>query len=309
MHFEILLNPTGASGNAWKVWRKTEPLIRASGNTYTLHCSTKEHGIGQLCTELTSRGEETLLIVIGGDGTHNEAVNGIADFEHTSYGLIPCGTGNDLVRDMALPKKMEDLVRRILDGEVKRVSDVGELAFTNEDGSVIKRRFNISSDIGFGAATCAIVNGSKLKPFLNRLHMGRLCYMIKAIKVCFTAAPTPVKITCNGKTRLYRKCLCAVVMNHSHEGGGLRFCPHADCTDGKLDLCIGNGLTHIGFLRMLPLAFKGEHLKLKGVYEERSEVITMTSEQPLWVHTDGEVIGKSRRVEMRIIPEKLKLLV
>ena len=98
-------------------------------------------------------------------------------------------------------------------------------------------------------------------------------------------------------------------MNHCHEGGGLKFCPNADFTDGRLDLCIGNGLSHLEFLNMLPHAYKGTHLKLRGVYEECSEHIVMTAEQPLWVHTDGEVIGKARRVEMRIIPEKLRLMV
>ncbi len=309
MHFDILVNPAGASGHAWKTWLRVESILKQKEISYTLHCSEQELGIGQICRELTSRGEETALIVIGGDGTQNEAINGIADFERTRCGMIPCGTGNDLVRDMELPADLEELLSRMLDGTVKRVSDVGELIFYGDDGSVTRRRFNISSDVGFGAATCELVNRSRLKPFLNRFGLGRLCYPLKAVRVCFTAKPTPVRITCNGRTRLYRKCLCAIAMNHAHEGGGLKFCPNADFADGKLDLCIGNGLGHLEFMRMLPLAFKGEHLKLRGVYEERSEHIVMMSEQPLWVHTDGEVIGRTTHAEMRIIPEKLRLIV
>ncbi|SDA15880.1 lipid kinase, YegS/Rv2252/BmrU family [Ruminococcus sp. YE71] len=309
MHFEILVNPTGASGKAWKKWLAVEPLFRSGDCTYTLRRSEKEYGIEEMCRELTSRGEETALVVIGGDGTQNEAVNGIVDFERTKYGFIPCGTGNDMVRDMGLPSDTEELVRRMLDGTVKREADVGELTFRCEDGSVIKRRFNISSDVGFGAATCELVNRSRLKPILNRFGLGRLIYIIKAIRVCFTARPSAVTITCGGKTKRYKKCLCAVAMNHCHEGGGLKFCPDADYADGQLDLCIGNGLSHPEFVMMLPKALKGKHLSMRGVYSERAEHIAMRSDEPLWVHTDGEVIGRSRSVEMRILGSKLKMLV
>ena len=309
MHFEIFVNPAGASGKAWKVWQRAEGVCRSSDCTYTLHCSEPEYGIEEMLAEVTSRGEETAIIVIGGDGTQNEAVNGIRDFGRTRYGFIPCGTGNDMMRDMGLPAGSGELIRRMLDGTVKREIDVGELTFYCEDGEVIRRRFNISSDVGFGAATCELVNRSKIKPLLNRFGLGRLSYLIEAVRVCFTAKPVAVKISCGGRTRLYRKCLCAIAMNHCHEGGGLKFCPNADFTDGRLDLCIGNGLSHLEFLNMLPHAYKGTHLKLRGVYEECSEHIVMTAEQPLWVHTDGEVIGKARRVEMRIIPEKLRLMV
>lgn len=309
MTFDIVLNPAGASGGAKKLWQTLEPAFKASGREYRLHCSAPDKGIEDICRELTSRGEETALIVIGGDGSFNEAVNGIADFGRTAFGFIPCGTGNDMQRDMGLPGDSRELLKRMLDGEVKRCADIGETTFHGEDGSVKVRRFNISSDIGFGAATCALVNESKLKPLLNRIGLGRAVYLVEAIRVCFTAKPAAVKLTCGGRTRLYKKCLCAIVMNHCHEGGGFKFCPNADFTDGKLDICVGNGLNKPEFLRMLPFAYRGTHLKLRGIFEQRAESVVMTADTPLWVHTDGEVLGRSTRVEIRMLPEKLRLLV
>ncbi len=307
MLLNVIVNPAGASGRAWKLWKRLEPLF--SGSEFRLHTSTKERGIEDICRELTSTGEETALVVIGGDGTLNEAINGIADLELTRFGFVPCGTGNDMERDMALPKTKEDIVRRLLDGEVKRLSDIGELTYTDENGGVHKRLFNISSDIGFGAATCAFADRSRLKPLLNRLGLGKLIYLVGAVKVCLTAKPARVKITANGRTRLYKRCLCAIAMNHCYEGGGFKFCPHADFGDGKLDLCIGNGLAVPEFFHMLPLAYKGSHLKLRGVYEERADCIEMSSDIPLWVHTDGEVPGKTKKVKMKMIPKKLRLIV
>ena len=305
--FHIVLNPAGASGKAESVWKAVEPMFRRE--EYELHRSDKNKSIGDICRELTyGISEEVKLVVIGGDGTLNEAVNGISDFKNTAFGFIPCGTGNDMQRDMALPSSRKALVARILEGKVRRSSDIGELTFYGENG-IIRRRFNISSDIGFGAATCAYADKSRLKPVLNRLGLGRLIYLVGAVKVCYTAKPAQVTVICNGKKRLYRRCLSAIVMNHCHEGGGFKFCPDADFSDGKLDVCLGNGITKPGYLRLLPHAYLGKHLKLRGVYTKRFEKITMMSDIPLWAHTDGEVLGMTKKVTMRVIPEKLRLIV
>ena len=308
MHFDMILNPAGASGKTEKLWGKYERLFKKSGNEYTLHKSTKEKGIGDIVRELTSSGVERRLVVIGGDGTLNEALNGIADFEHTALGFIPCGTGNDMQRDMSLPKSKKALVKRMLDGEVKRTADVGELTFFGEEG-VKKRRFNISSDIGFGAATCAYADKSPLKPILNRLGLGRLIYLVHAVRVCFTAKPADIVIRYDGKGKRYKKCLSAIAMNHCHEGGGFKFCPDADFDDGLLDVVVGTGLSKLSFLRMLSLAYKGRHLSVRGIYSHRAKVVEMISDKPLWAHTDGEVLGQTRHVIMRITGEKLRLIV
>ncbi|MCR5123361.1 MAG: hypothetical protein K6B74_13195, partial [Ruminococcus sp.] len=222
-------------------------------------------------------------------------------------------TGNDLQRDMNSPTERSQLVGRMLDGEIKRSSDIGELTIldrTNEARAVkpVSRRFNISCDVGFGAATCAFANNSRIKPLLNYLGIGRAIYLIEAVRVCFTSEPNVVTVISRNEKRVYKKCLCAIAMNHQHEGGGFRFCPNADFTDGKIDLVVGNGLSHLEFLKMLPLAYLGKHLKLRGIHSSRTSEVFIRSRRPIWVHTDGEVMGMVRKVRIRILPEKLNLL-
>ena len=307
MDFQIVLNPAGASGKARITWEEIEPVFKAHGCSYTVHTSTEKETIGDICRRLTSKGEPVNIIMIGGDGSSNDAVNGIADFANTRIGFVPCGTGNDMQRDMHAPKDCTALVKTMLDGKTKRTADIGELTIL--DGKKpVKRRFNISCDVGFGAETCAFANNSRIKPILNYFGIGRAIYLIEAIRVCFTSETNVVTISCGGKRRVYKKCICAIGMNHQHEGGGFRFCPNADFSDGKLDLVIGNGLSKLEFLRMLPLAYMGRHMKLRGIYSERAEEIHIKSRHPIWVHTDGEVMGMVRKVRMRILPEKLNLL-
>ena len=111
MKFHVVLNPAGASGGAAKLWKKVKPSFENGGCTYQLHCSSPRHGIEEICREITSGGEDAALVIIGGDGSVNEAVNGIADLEHTALGFIPCGTGNDMRRDMDIPLNSSGLPR------------------------------------------------------------------------------------------------------------------------------------------------------------------------------------------------------
>lgn len=307
MKFEIIVNPASASGKALLTWKEIKPVLDSNGCNYALHISTPTEGITEICRKLTSQGKKVNIIVIGGDGTSNEAVNGIVDIKNTSIGFVQCGTGNDLQRDMNIPVSRRELVSRMLDGKVKRTADIGEL--TVLDGKKpFSRRFNISCDIGAGAATCAYVNKSRIKPLLNFLGAGQLIYHIEALKVCFTLKPSKILVACNGRKRLYKKSLLVVGMNHKNEGGGCRFCPDADFDDGKLDFCIANNISHLGFLRVLLNITKGSHVKFKGIHMERTDKIRIRSESPMWIHTDGEVIGKVKNVKMRILPEKLNLL-
>ena len=160
-----------------------------------------------------------------------------------------------------------------------------------------------------GAAACAFADRSKLKPVLNKLGLGKLIYLVGALKVCFGTKPACVRISYGGKTRVFKKCLCAIVMNHAYEGGGFKFCPDADFCDGKLDICVGNGISKPAFLKVLPLAYKGMHKEKRGIFLDRAQSFSMTSDIPLWAHTDGEVLGMTRKVYMRLTGEKLNLIV
>ncbi|MBR6394322.1 MAG: YegS/Rv2252/BmrU family lipid kinase [Ruminococcus sp.] len=307
MHFDIVVNPAGASGKAWTLWEELKPLFDDADCEYTLYKSTLTEGIESICNKITKDKKGVRLVVIGGDGTLNEAVNGIADFSETMFGFIQCGTGNDMSRDMELPDDKKELAKRILDGTVNRCSDVGELVF-EDNGKRRSRLFNISSDIGFGAASCEYVNNSKLKPFLNKIGLGKAAYLFGALKVCFTSKPGTVLVNYEGKTYKYKKCLAAIAMNHCYEGGGFKFCPDADFNDGKLDLCIGSGVSYPAFVRLLGLSKKGKHKGKKGITLHRSESFSMISDRPLYVHTDGEVQCKTKKVQVRLLPDKLQLM-
>ena len=120
--FHIIVNPSSSSGRG-----KSK-----CGVPYKVHFSSADNTIEKICGELTSRGEECSLVVLGGDGTMNAVVNGIKDFEHTKVGFIQTGSGNDLIKGLGVKKNREELVDSILRGKTVRVCDIGRVTYHNQ---------------------------------------------------------------------------------------------------------------------------------------------------------------------------------
>lgn len=313
---EIVVNPNGASGKACQVWEKTEPLFRKSGKEYHVFFSDEQKSVTEIVQEVTARPCD--LVIVGGDGTLNQAVNGIRDFEHVRLGLIPIGSGNDFARSQKYEGSLTERVDRILSGKNVRSIDLGEVVYQNRfeecemeqvgrDGFV-HRRFVISAGIGFDASICHEAGISKYKKVLNRLHMGKLIYILTAIHIIAATKRVKAWVTMDGKEREFDSLLLAVVMNEPYEGGGFRFCPSACDSDSLLDFCLADHLTQFDFFRIFPYAYKGAHLKFEGVESGRVTEMNIRTEVPLWVHTDGETACMSSDITIHLCEEKLNLL-
>ncbi len=317
--FDIIINPAGASGSAKKKWiNEIETVFHDANVEYKVYYSTLEHDIPDIIKELTSQDEERNIVIVGGDGSMNLAVNGIQNFEKTKLGLIPCGSGNDFALGLNISKDPKQCAQEIIQGKVKRTIDVGEVIYYDRYEELLKEEvssdgyvhhlFNISSGIGFDAHICQQAQISRWKKILNKIHLGKLVYLVTAVRIIASTKRVGAKITIDGNTTSYPELLFTVGMNTKYEGGGFQFCPHAKEDDGKLDLCIGDHLSQFDFFRIFPYAYSGSHLKFNGVIEKRSHTIEIECERPMWVHTDGEVTCKSKHIQMRIYEHQLQML-
>lgn len=97
-------------------------------------------------------------------------------------------------------------------------------------------------------------------------------------------------------------------MLHRFEGGGFMFAPDASADDGILNLCAVGDLSKLFILFALPTAFKGKHYRFRGITPYEASVLTIETTQPLWVHTDGEVYRRSRRIEVSCERRAIRIL-
>ena len=326
--FHVIVNPSSSSGRGRNQWDKIESRFRLSGVSYKVHYSSRDHTIENICEELTSAGEDVILVILGGDGTMNAVVNGIRDFEHTKVGFIQTGSGNDLIKGLGISKTIDDLIDSILKGEVLRTCDIGRVTFHDRSSlldpfthkpadpslyedlqAVSTRLFNISAGIGFDAAVCQSADTSAFKSVLNKIRMGKLIYIAEAIHMILASPMVTMKIRCDGEEALCPRTLFAVVMNTCYEGGGFKFCPDAVNSDGILNLFGANDLHRMNFFRIFPTAYDGSHLRFKGLFTDSGRKFSIKAAKPLWVHTDGEVLCKSSHITIDLYPHKLQLLV
>jgi len=98
-------------------------------------------------------------------------------------------------------------------------------------------------------------------------------------------------------------------MNTPFEGGGFKFCPEADCADGKLNVIIVSGISKLQALRILPTAFKGNHVRFRGVTIYQCEKASIQADRPMMIHTDGEPVFPRRKIEVEVIAGKLKMII
>lgn len=294
--YHIIINPASRSGKGIKIWKEqVEPALSSAHVAYRSYFSRQAGDVAKISGKIMSQAAESpvSLIILGGDGTVNEALQGIPDTSKVILGYIPTGSSNDLARDLEIPRNPSAALRLILHSGKALPMDLGTVTYS--DGS--RRRFAVSCGIGYDAAVCEEALHSKLKRALNKLGLGKLTYLSIALKQLFAARAVSGKLTLDdGASIDIGSILFTSCMLHRFEGGGFMFCPDADAGDGLLNLCAVGDLPKALVLFALPTAFRGKHYRFKGITPYTAGKVTIEASSPLWVHTDGEVTQKSGNI-------------
>ena len=259
------------------------------------------------------KGEEPVyLLVVGGDGTINEVLNGITDFDKVRFGVIPTGSGNDFGRNLKLPKTPKESLREICAcirkdqrGEALYRIDLGQVSW---EGCEKPRIFGISSGLGLDALVCKKALHSRLKQVLNRFHLGKLTYLALTVQSLFTMETANAKVVTEHGGYILPKMIFAAAMNLPAEGGGVPMAPHASVQDGLLSLGSASGIAKWQTFFLLPflVAAKQEHINGFTIRNEKG--FRLILDKPMVLHADGEYCADVTRVEFRCLEKKLWLL-
>lgn len=302
--YTFVVNPNARSGMGQKIWDKLEVVLKRKNITYEVFFTQYQKHATHIIYNVTSDGEEHTIIALGGDGTINEVVNGIHDFTKATLGYIPIGSGNDFARGLKLPRNPRKALEQILARPC-----ISEVNVCNLSYKAKKRRFVVSSGIGFDADICHESVVSRLKCVLNKLKLGKLTYVCIALHRLFVTKPCEVNVTLNhGEPLFFPDTRFVAVMNNQYEGGGVKFCPKAKNNDDLLDIIVVSRVSKRKVLCVLPLALFGLHTWVRGVHIYTCSHVDIQAEKALPVHTDGENIFLQRRMEAQCIPERLRVI-
>ena len=306
MHY-FIINPRSSSGNGGKIWKELEPVIDASDISYqVLKTEYPGHAI-KLAAQVPEQepGESRVIAVMGGDGSLNEVLNGSHLTEDTIIGYIPSGSGNDFARGMHLPVVPNQALRHILNPKDIHTLDYGFTTYGEKDR---KRRFLVSSGIGYDAAVCYRIESSKIKKIFNMIHLGKLAYFVLGVEQVLKCKMASGTLTIDDNETIELNNLAFMSChNLPYQGGGWKFAPDATPNDGLLDLCVVTAKNRWDFFLSLILCLLGaRHVNRKTVHMIRCKKASLHLDTKLPAHTDGEVIGYYQDLDFQCHPAGLR---
>lgn len=308
----FVVNPKGANGRTGKEWKKLLPYLRsrlgADCNICESLTSGPSHAI-DITREAIREGADA-VIVVGGDGTLHEVVNGffwagkpVTNYDReathsTALGLIPLGTGSDFARSFGWKNNPYEAIERIAKGQRSRI-DVGVISGETDE----PHYFINVADIHLSAK--AGYHASKYKRF------GNLCYIIGALKGFIGHHNQDLKIKVNeGEWEVYPQVTALCIGNAKYFGGGMKITPNADPQNGKFEVVILQDFKWYDFVLKLHKLYNGTHLSVNNV-SSRSvhsiEVEDISGSGSIYVQSDGEHLGFLPR-KFCILPSAVEMI-
>ena len=231
-----------------------------------------------------------LVIVGGGDGTLNAAVDGLIDTQ-LPLGILPLGTANDLARTLNIPTSLPEACEIIAKGQVQRI----DLGWVNG-----KHFFNVAS-LGLSVQIT-----QRLTKQVKR-RWGVLAYAFAAIQVIWQARPFRAEIRLNG-TSIPVKTIQIAVGNGRYYGGGMTVVHDATIDDQRLDLYSMELRHWWQTITLLPAMRRGRYNAGSGVRTLRGQEFEVYTRRPRPINTDGEITTYTP-AQFRVIPSALAVLV
>jgi diacylglycerol kinase (ATP) len=244
-------------------------------------------------------GGATLVVAVGGDGTLNEVVNGIAGRD-VDLATIPLGTGMDFVRSHGIPTGFEDAVRVALAGAPRTV-DAGRVRYRTWGGEAAERWFANVGSVGMSGAVAQRVNG------MSKAFGGRATFFYALTRVFFEWENTEVTVRLDGGERRGRMH-DVVVANGAWHGGGMMLAPDARPDDGLFDVVLIGDVGKVDFLTTAPKIYKGRHVLHPKVEVVRSARVEVDAGEHLPIEVEGEQIGTTPAI-FEIVPGALRVRV
>jgi YegS/Rv2252/BmrU family lipid kinase len=304
MRYFIIVNPISGRGLGARAIPEIESKMRAHGMDFTLVKTERIMHAAELA-EAAVREGYNVIVCASGDGTVNEAINGIMQarkdgYAKSAFSVISIGTGNDFAGGVDIPSNWHDCVEMLAANKRKRI----DLGFVKGGDYPEGRYFGNGVGIGFDAA----VGDEAIKVRWTR---GLPAYLIGVIKTVFLYYnPAQVEIVLDDKEVIKQVSLMISIMNGKRMGGGFKMAPESQPDDGWFDLCIAETASKGRILAMIPHFLRGTQATLPEIQMKRARKVSVTStDRTFPAHADGEFIClKGLHLTLELLPKELEIV-
>jgi YegS/Rv2252/BmrU family lipid kinase len=300
----FLVNPASDNGKTGRTWPQLFNAAAAAGlDGETLFSEHPGH-IADLVQRAAADGAR-LVVAVGGDGTVNEAANGLVRLHERGepapeLAVLPRGTGRDFVRTFGIPGKLDEAIRIARDGEAREI-DAGRAEYRAWDGHDAVTYFANVASAGMSGAVAQRANTT------SKALGGKASFLAATLAVFAGWKPGEMEVEVDGERRaglLYD----VLVANCRFLAGGMKMTPDADPTDGVFDVLLIGDITRRDLALTLPKVYRGTHLPHPKAELLRGRTVTIRADSTVPVELDGEQPGTTP-VRFEVVPRAIRLRV
>ena len=281
--YVFIINPNAGNGRAIHIFEKLQKSALFQQLESRYYYTEYEGHAEEITASCATEKGITRLVVIGGDGTIHEVMNGLGE-SSMLIGFIPGGSGNDFARGVEIKGKPEAILKEIIDGENRIDYWLGN--YIHDDNQ--ERHFVNSMGFGFDAQTAHTANHSFYKRIFNNLQIGTASYIIAILQVLTKFKPMKIEISIDGEKRIIDNCLLISIGNHPYYGGGMKIMPNANVQPEKFSVLIVHSVPKWKVLALFMTVFTGKHDKISGVELLEAKSLRINSAEPIYTQVDGQ---------------------
>ena len=290
MDIVIIGNPISSGGNTEKRMAKLQEILETRGHRVESYL-TRFAGDGRAMIAQLSENKDR-IVVVGGDGTFNEIINGLPDQSALPLLHFPTGNANLLGKDLALPQKEETVADLLENGKVI-MADMGVMNGT---------KFIMVSGIGFDARVTEEVKK------IRKGKAGNLTYIIPFIRALFNSSGATYHVSVDGG-RSITQGKAVIIGNVRNYAGICEIAYQAGVDTGVLDVVVLPKENILSLARYLLFAKFLRIDLLKNVLYLKGRTVRINSDKPIPVELDGDFCGRHDEVNIHIIPGSVPLIV
>ena len=297
----FLVNPASANGSTGRRWPQLERRAAAAGLAGDVVFSERPGHLGELACAAVVGGAKH-LVVVGGDGTVHEVVDGLMKAslaDRAELALLPLGTGKDFARSVRVPSRLDAAIDVARGGSVRTI-DVGRAAYTTEAGEAVAYFANFAG-AGISGAIARRANGT------TKAFGGKVSFMWATLAVFSRWQPAEMTVEIDGEQRQAR-LLEALAMNGDYTAGGMWVAPEAGLDDGSFDVVLIGDFSKAEFATTFPKIYRGTHVSHAKVDIVRARQLRVDAPEPLPIVLDGEQPGTTP-VTFELVPSALRVRV
>ena len=300
----IIVNPFSSGG---KTGRRQphilDQIARRVGSDHSVFITTRPKDAEHSTRAAIEQGAE-LVLVVGGDGTVHEVVNGFSRNgtminTNARLGIIGSGTAQDVIRSFKLPKKLDEQIEAAC-GEHDRLVDVGRVSYVTRDGRTEERVFFNECQQGIAAVVVQRFQAH------HKWMGGFLGFGLTAVTTAARHREQTITVVVDDKPPITDSFLGVVVSNGGFAGGGMNFAPKASVDDGLFDIVLIHKQRIPSRLINFPKIYSGRHINLSWISYYQGKTIRISSAEQVPVEADGEFLGYLP-CTINVLPKSLKL--